>query len=74
MSGSNTTGQSGVYGEKGVASSDYIADSRYGAVGWYDESRPELWLFGGYNYGVYFCYLFVVICELINTCYISCDE
>jgi len=53
MSGSSATDQPGRFGEKGVASSEYIAASRFGAVGWYDESRHELWLFGGLNnYGV----------------------
>jgi len=49
----NTTNQPGLLGEQGVASSDYIPDSRLGAVGWYDESKHELWLFGGFNkYGM----------------------
>ena len=50
MSGSNTPDQPGVYGEKGIPSTDNIPGSRYGAVGWFDSLRQELWLFGGYDY------------------------
>ena len=52
MSGSDTNAQPGLLGEQGVASIDYIPDSRLGAVGWYDGSTQELWLFGGSNYGM----------------------
>ena len=51
MGGSNTTNQPGVYGKKGNASVENIPGARYGAVGWYDSSREEFWLFGGYGYG-----------------------
>ena len=49
MGGSYTPEQPGVYGDKGVASSDNIPDSRCCGVVGYDSSRHELLLFGGYN-------------------------
>ena len=50
MSGSTIANQRGVYGEKGNASVENVPGSRYGAVGWYDSSTQELWLFGGAGY------------------------
>ena len=51
MSGSDTTDEPGVYGEKGVANSTNVPGARWGAVGWYDRSRQEFWLFGGHGFG-----------------------
>jgi len=51
MSGSNTTEQPSVYGEKGIASADNNPGSRSNAVGWYDSLREEFWLFGGLGFG-----------------------
>jgi len=50
ISGNDSTNQKGSYGEKGNASADNMPGSRYGAVGWYDTSTKEIWLFGGYGY------------------------
>ncbi|MBN1698149.1 MAG: hypothetical protein JW881_11595 [Spirochaetales bacterium] len=49
ISGSDTGGQSGVYGTKGVASAANIPGARYGSISWIDVS-DNLWLFGGYGY------------------------
>lgn len=48
MSGSNRTGQSGVYGNIGEASDSSVPGSRYSACGCTDSSN-NLWLFGGYG-------------------------
>ena len=47
ISGNNTGEKPGIYGEKGKASTANIPGSRQGALGWYDSSTQELWLFGG---------------------------
>ena len=49
ISGSNTINQLGVYGTKGNASIENVPGSRFGAVGWFDSVKQELWLFGGYG-------------------------
>jgi N-acetylneuraminic acid mutarotase len=46
MGGSNTTGQPGVYGTKGVPAAGNVPGARGGAVSWTDGSG-NLWLFGG---------------------------
>ena len=51
ISGSNTTNQRGVYGEKGTASTEYVPGARGSAVGWYDSLRQEFWVFGGWGFG-----------------------
>ena len=51
ISGSTTSDQSGVYGEKGEASTENVPGARYSAVGWFDNTKQELWLFGGIGYG-----------------------
>jgi hypothetical protein len=48
MSGSNSWGQSGVYGSKGVPAAGNVPGARYHAVSWTDPSG-NLWLFGGGN-------------------------
>jgi len=49
ISGSNTTGASGVFGTKGVTSSANVPPARgSGAVSWIDRNN-NLWLFGGYG-------------------------
>ena len=50
MSGSNIVNQVGVYGEKGVANESNVPGAREGAAVWFDSSRQQFWLFGGYNY------------------------
>ena len=55
MSGSNTTDQQGFYGEIGVASTENVPGARVGAVGCYDSSRQEFWLFGGLSFDAYGC-------------------
>ena len=50
ISGNTTRNQPGVYGEKSNASTDNYPGSRHQAVGWYDSSTQEFWLFGGYGY------------------------
>jgi len=47
MSGSNEIDQRGVYGDKGKPSVDNTPGARDSAVGWYDSSTKEFWLFGG---------------------------
>jgi len=50
ISGSSKAGQQGKYGEKGKSSSNNVPGGRRGAVGWFDSSRQEFWLFGGIGY------------------------
>ena len=50
ISGSDTTNQPGVYGEKGVPNSDNHPGARYFATGCYDTITQEFWLFGGHGY------------------------
>jgi N-acetylneuraminic acid mutarotase len=46
VSGSNTVGQHGSYGTKGVAAASNVPGARDGSVSWIDSSN-NLWLFGG---------------------------
>lgn len=46
MSGSNTTGQSGVYGVKGTPDAANVPGARFDSISWTD-STGNLWLFGG---------------------------
>jgi len=60
ISGSDTVDQPGVYGVRGVAHPSNVPGGRRGAAAWYDSSKQEFWLFGGYYYydysvGAYFC-------------------
>ena len=50
MHGSNTVEQPGFYGVKGVANSSNVPGSRFKALGWFDRSVREFWLFGGEGY------------------------
>ena len=50
MSGSTIANQRGEYGEKGNASVENVPGARVGAVGWYDSSTQELWMFSGIGY------------------------
>ena len=47
ISGNDTVDQPGVYGEKGVPSSDNQPSARDSATGCYDNIAQEFWLFGG---------------------------
>ena len=47
VSGSNTGGQAGSYGTKGVAAADNVPGARGDSVSWTDSSG-NLWIFGGY--------------------------
>ena len=47
----NKQGEVGIYGQKGVPSTANMPGARQSAVGWYDESSKEFWLFGGQGYG-----------------------
>ena len=49
MSGNSTKNQLGHYGTKGEADELNVPSSRRYAVGWYDSSREEFWMFGGYR-------------------------
>ena len=49
MSGSNTTGQTGVYGTKGVPDAANVPGARDASISWTD-SYGNMWLFGGYGY------------------------
>ena len=51
MTGNSTPKEPGNYGEKGKTSPESYPGSRYGASAWYDSSRRELWLFGGWGIG-----------------------
>ncbi len=46
VSGSDTTGETGVYGTKGVADANNAPGGRTGSVSWTD-SEGDFWLFGG---------------------------
>ena len=46
ISGSSTSKQPGVYGEKGVPSPDNHPSARQFATGCYDHIAQEFWLFG----------------------------
>jgi N-acetylneuraminic acid mutarotase len=48
MSGSNSYGQPGVYGTKGVPATGNVPGERYVAASWMDSSG-NLWLFGGWS-------------------------
>lgn len=50
ISGSDTVNQPGVYGEKGNASTDNTPGARRAAVGCYDSSKQEFWIFGGHGH------------------------
>ena len=47
LSGGNPSDRRGKYGEKGKASVENIPAGRTDAVGFYDSSTQEFWLFGG---------------------------
>ena len=47
ISGANTHNHAGIYGRTGIANGENIPRARRNAVGWYDKSRQEFWLFGG---------------------------
>ncbi|HEG44242.1 MAG TPA: hypothetical protein ENH94_09360 [Phycisphaerales bacterium] len=49
VSGSDTTGQPGVYGTKGIADPNNVPCARYFSVSWTD-SGGNGWLFGGQSY------------------------
>ncbi len=46
VSGSDTTGEMGVYGTKGVSDANNVPGGRAGSVSWTD-SEGDFWLFGG---------------------------
>ena len=50
ISGSNSINKFGEYGTKGTTSSTNVPSSRFYALGWYDMSSQEFWLFGGHGY------------------------
>jgi N-acetylneuraminic acid mutarotase len=52
MSGSNSAGQSTVYGTQGVPAAGNVPGARYEAVSWTDASG-NLWLFGGWGRDVF---------------------
>ncbi len=49
VSGSSTGNQTGIYGEKGIASASSVPGSRRYLISWIDSS-DNLWLFGGGGY------------------------
>ena len=51
ISGSDAPEQLGIYGLKGVPNKSNVPGPRRGAVGWFDSSSEEFWLFGGLGYG-----------------------
>ncbi len=52
VSGSNTSGEFGVYGTKGVPASSNIPGARHGSTSWIDGSG-NLWLLGGWGMPTY---------------------
>ncbi len=46
VTGSDTSGQTGVYGTQGVAAASNVPGARYGSVSWTD-ALGNLWFFGG---------------------------
>ena len=50
MAGSDAIYPMGTYGVKGSAGSDNIPSGLWGAVGAYDSSKKQFWLFGGETY------------------------
>ena len=48
VTGNATINQPGRYGDTGNANTP---GARERAIGWYDSSSQELWLFGGYGFG-----------------------
>eukprot|EP01122_Echinamoeba_exundans_P010675 TRINITY_DN4048_c0_g1_i1.p1 TRINITY_DN4048_c0_g1~~TRINITY_DN4048_c0_g1_i1.p1 ORF type:complete len:727 (-),score=60.52 TRINITY_DN4048_c0_g1_i1:7-2187(-) len=52
MGGQSTTNGLPQYGVQGVSSTDHFPGSRVSSVTWFDESRGDLWLFGGYIYNI----------------------
>lgn len=48
ISGSNTTGQTGVYGSRGVSNAANIPGARQSSMGWIDQSN-NFWMMGGVN-------------------------
>ena len=51
ISGNDTINQPGVYGSKGIASTDNYPGARQYAVGCYDSVGKEFWLFSGFGFG-----------------------
>jgi len=49
MSGPYPQFRKGVYGAIGEPSTEYFPSARAEAVGWFDESMQEFWLFGGFG-------------------------
>ena len=47
VSGSSDTNAKAKYGSKGITNSTNVPGARYGAVGGYDETKREFWMFGG---------------------------
>jgi len=47
ISGSYAVNQLGVYGTLGNVSTENVPGGRCCAVGWFDSSKQEFWLFGG---------------------------
>jgi len=51
VSGSQLIFRQGLYGEQGIASINNCPGSRYDAVGWFDSTTQEFWVFGGWGMG-----------------------
>ena len=49
ISGDSLPNKAGIYGQKGIPNESNTPGARSHAVGWYDSSSQELWLFGGQN-------------------------
>jgi len=50
ISGNSTVNSPGAHGEQGVAGKEYFPGARTGAIGWYDNSKQEFWLFAGLSF------------------------
>mgnify|MGYP007031706058 CR=1 FL=1 len=51
MAGSKVADQPGVYGEKGNGNSSTTPGAREYAGVWYDNSKQEFWMYGGFGIG-----------------------
>jgi len=51
ISGSNTTDELGTYTKQDDTTTYNYPGSRKNAIGWYDSSLQELWMFGGFGFG-----------------------
>lgn len=49
MAGGQFSGQSAVFGIKGVAAASNVPGGRYDHFMWFDSSANSIWIYGGYG-------------------------